>query len=393
MNDAQLKSEYTHEHVTMSGMLVGAVFFLVLSQALIIRMPEIVTQVFRPMIVFFLMLRMMQRGRISFPARRIALIAAAYCTFDVLLHAITGDELLSACAVVLYLMMFCAVVGTPWSRREIRFIVNACFWGAFICAVVIFISNDPTDLQVSADGTMEMLGVSINRNKNAYAFAIGTIIGVLRLLYGGKKHRLAVLAMTAIIAYALMYSQCRGAFICAVAGIVIIILGSLFKIRNYNQGKFLFYLIMAVILFAGVYYALKNSDFSRLVDGESTSGRDEGIKHAWELFLDSNVFGKIFGNGYGYESAHTVGVGAHLVYATYLLATGVIGSALIALIFITSGFRIKGAVSYALFMCAFLRTFFEGLDYYIYIPLILAIIIYNYSAIYGRDSIEVFKTK
>lgn len=83
----------------------------------------------------------------------------------------------------------------------------------------------------------------------------------------------------------------------------------------------------------------------------------------------------------------------HVVYMTYLLSTGIIGCSLVVLMFVLVGLRVKGSIPYAFFFCAFLRTFFEGLDYYIYIPLILSAIIYNYSINAGREAYELFTEK
>lgn len=391
MSDVRLTSEHGKDRLSFSCVLVASVFFLVLSQALILKVPEIITQVFRPLIAFFLVIKMMQRGQINFGARRVALVAAIYCSFVLLLVNVNGDELIRASAVSLYLLMFWVTCGMPWNKKEVRFIVKACFLGTFACAIAIFLSNNPTDLHVGTSGNMKMFGVYVNRNKNAYAFAIGTIIGVIYLLYGKNTKKFWIAIITAIVAYALLYSQCRGAFFCAVAGIAVAVGGKLLEIRKHDRGKFVVRSLMFVLFCVLSYYLLKNSQLSRLIDGDSTSGRDVGIRHAFDLFLSSGTFGKIFGNGYGYEGAHTEGAGAHLVYATYLLATGIVGCTLITLVLICSICRTKGTIPFALLICAFLRTFFEGLDYYIYIPLILSTIIYNYSLMYRRDCVELFR--
>ena len=392
MSNVRMTSEYRNSSLSFSCLLVGSVFFLILSQALIIKVPDIVTQVFRPLIVFFLLIVMLQRGQIAFPARKVALIAAIYCAFDLLLTHINADEIMRASAVSLYLLMFWVVTGTPWTKREVQFIIKACFLATFVCAIAIFISNDPTDLHVGSSGDMRMLGTYVNRNKNAYAFTIGTVLGVIYLIYGKNIKKFWILIITAVVAYALLYSQCRGAFFCAVAGVAIVVCGKLLEVKKKDHGKFLLYSILFILICIASYYLLKNSELSRLIDGDK-SGRDDGIKHAWQLFLSSDLFGKIFGNGYAYEGLHTEGVGAHLVYTSYLLSTGMVGCLLIVWMFIGSGLRIKGTIPLALFICAFMRTFFEGLDYYIYIPLILSMIIYNYSVIYGRKEDELFESR
>lgn len=391
MDNARLKSEYEHDRLYFSCIIVAAVFFVVLFHAPVMRVPDIVTQIFRPLIVFFLIITMTQRGKIDFSARALALLAALYCLLVLLLNTISVDEITATISATLYLLMFYAVVGTPWTKREVRFIVMACFAGALACAVVLFLSNDPTDLSVGTSGKMQMLGMHVNRNLNAYAFATGTIIGVAYLLYGKNKLRMALL--TAVIAYGLLYSQCRGAFFCTVLGVVILVFGRLHKIKKRSDAKFLAYSFLFVLFCIAAYYALKNSELSRLIDAESTSGRNEGIKYAWQLFQNGDLFSKIFGHGFLYEKNNTVGAISHLVYTQYLLSAGIVGTLLIILMLLLTGLRIKGSIPYALFASAVLRTCFESLDYYVFIPLILAVIIYNRSSEFGATAEEIFCNK
>ena len=187
-------------------------------------------------------------------------------------------------------------------------------------------------------------------------------------------------------AYALLYSQCRGAFFCAVAGIVVLVFGLLLRIRRKNPDGFIVYSILFIISCVILYYLIKNSELSRLVDGDSTSGRDEGIKHAWELFLQSDLLGKVFGHGYGFEAENSDEIGAHLVYVSYLLSVGIIGTLLITLMFVQAFRNIRSPIPLALWSAAFLRTFFEGLDYYIYIPLLLSVIEQKYIKTAGKPS-------
>lgn len=370
--------------------LVAAVFFIIYSQFVVFIVSETVTMFFRPVLIAVLLVQMVKRGVVHSGTRAFALTAAVYCALVVLLNDINSKELLNGGAVVLYLLMFATVIGTPWNRREISFIIFACFIGAFVCAVVLFTYNPITDFHAALNGDLTFMGGTVNRNRNTYAFSVGTIIGTLYLMYGKRKPKLLVLLMTAFLAYGVAYSQCRGSFYCLVAAELVIIGGRILSIGKKNAGKALLYTLAVIALCIIGYILLKNSELSRLVDGESTSGREVGIKNAWEMFATSDLFGKIFGNGYLYEAAHSDTIGAHMVFAAYLVSTGIIGCGLIIMIFISSMLRIRSNAAWAFLVFAFIRCFFEGLDYYIYIPLILAHIINNYSLIYGRKENELF---
>ena len=66
---------------------------------------------------------------------------------------------------------------------------------------------------------------------------------------------------------------------------------------------------------------------------------------------------------------------------------------LVVLIFASTFRRVRGDIPLALCSFAFVRTFFEGMDYYIYIPLILGTIIFNCFELNGRSCNELFAVK
>lgn len=214
---------------------------------------------------------------------------------------------------------------------------------------------------------------------NAYACAIGFAIGLMYLIKGRNIPRFLFFLCTAILGYGLLYSQCRGAFFSAVAACAVLAVDWLVHIkRTRGDAAFLLWLIFLIAFVIISYFSIKNSELRRLIDGENTSGRDVAIKAAWQLFLDSDLFGKIFGNGYMYETRTTQSIISHLVYTVYLVATGIIGVSLITAMFFSSAARLRGFIPFAFFVIAFARTFFEPLDYYSYIPLIISSVSNHY---------------
>ena len=374
-------------------MAVCIVLFLVLSQVLILKLPESITALFRPALVAVLLIEMMHRGAIISSTRIITFIAAIWMGLVVLLNEIDIKALQYAAGVIFYMLMFWAVTGIAWNKRELRCIISTCFVACAVCAAALLYSNPITDFSAATSGHLNLLGASVNRNKNAYVFAVGTVLGIVYLFKGKNIPKLLVVALTAIIGYALLYSQCRGAFFCTVAAVTVFVAEDLLKLRRINPGRAFFLAIAFVAFCVLAYFLLKNSQLSRLVDGDSKSGRDEGIKYAWNLYLGTDWFGKIFGSGFMYESQNTEGVGAHLVYVGFILSSGVIGVTLIALMFITTFKNIKGSIPYAFFTIAFLKTFFEGMEYNLYSALIIATITYNYTRTYGGNINELFSRR
>ena len=371
--------------LSLGCVVASLTFFLVLSQFLILRVPSIITNIFRPVIIVVLFIEMHRRGEIRGRTRSVALLTALYLSFLLLfLGYFNSDEIKDGVGRILYLLMFFFIVGTPWTKKEIRIIITSVFLGCFACALVFMLSNNMTDYSQSEG--IELLGITVNRNKNAYAFAIGSALGLVFFLRNRGVVRVIVMIMTAMIGYCLLYSQCRGAFFCAVMAMAWFVLGELRDLKRRGSNHYLLFLILFILFCVVSYYLIKNSELSRLVDTDSTSGRDEGIEHALELFRASDMFSKVFGHGYLYETENTVGAISHSVFTNYLLATGIIGTGLIVLIFIMSFLEIHGSIASSLLAMGTLRLFFELLDYYIYVPLILAFIISRYS--HGERSRE-----
>ena len=377
------------EELSVESIFVAFVFFIVLSQFLLTGRLEFISQPFRPLIVIILAVQVVRRGRLKLTVCNIALIMAIYqiTVWFFLSPYPDGGMLRSYLILVFYFLMLFSVSGFPWNRRELQLIIYAAFLATFVCAVVFFLSNNMLDF---SNHTFRFLGVKVNRNKNAYAFAIGLVLGRTYLAFGKGKNRIIIGLMMFFEGYCLIYSQCRGAFLGVFFTVCIAALFRIIKMWRRGNPYLIFYVIFLIIAFAAGYFLIKNSMVSRLVDNKNMSGRDEGIQHALDLFRQAPLLGKIFGNGIMYESNHTVGIGVHFVYLTYLLESGIVGTTLIILIFVTAVKNIRGEIQWTLFALALSRTFFEGMDYYIFIPLILSICISNYERLYGRPSQELF---
>ena len=379
-------------NLSFSSIAIILIFFLVTSQIFILPLPSIVTQMFRPLLIVMMLIHMQHSGSGQLPARAFAFFVGVHALVVLLFYRELWNEenISNGIAVALFFMMFSFAIGVNWSKKELRWILFACFLGCFVCAVALLASNDPTDFDAATAGHLDLVGYSVNRNKNAYQYSFGAVLGMIYILKGRNIPKSLVLLMTAVIGYALLYSQCRGAFFSFVGGATVLQLGLLLEVKKKNAGKAFAYVVLLVLAYIAVYYLLKNSDLSRLVDGESKSGRDEGIKDAWNIFLRSGMFEKVFGSGFGYEATQIEGIGAHFVYVSYLVSMGIIGSGLTAITFLSSARRSFGAGAFALIITAVLKTFFEGADYNVFIPLILGVVICNYTRVTGRKYYELF---
>jgi len=375
------------EPLSAEGLFVAFVFFVVLSQFLLYVGPDYISQPLRPLIVVILTVQVVRRGRLSLPVCNLALAMSIYQLLIWFFLYPNGGPFSEYMILVFYYMMLFSVAGFPWNRRELRLIIFAIFIATFICAVVFCLSNNMRDY---SDHAIMFVGEKVNRNKNAYTFAFGIVLGRCYLSYGKGRNKLLVLLIILVEGYCLLYSKSRGAFFGVVISMLIAALTKAIRMKRNNNPYLFLYLLSLLAVFTIGFFMIKNSAWSRLVDSEDLSGRDDGIEHAVDLFLEAPLLGKIFGNGMLYEVNNTAGVGVHFVYLTYLLEAGIIGMMLVILLFVLSMKSMYGELQWSIFIIAFSRTFFEGMDYYIFIPLILALCLSNYERLYGRQCKELF---
>lgn len=380
-------TENRGDRLSPESVFVSFVFFVVLSQFLIYGRSEVLTQPLRPLIILILTLQVIRRGRLRLRVCRAALVMSVY---QILLWFVLypgGGPLREYLTLFFYFMMLFSVASFPWNQRELRLILLATFAATFFCALAFFFSNNMLDF---SDHQMYFLGVEVNRNKNAYAFAFGVLLGRTYLAYGRGRSRLLIGAVMAFEGYCLLYSRCRGAFLGLILALLSVALGRVVRMHREGNPFTGFYILFHALALTAGYFLIKNSVLSRLVDSDNLSGRDDGIEHALELFRRAPLAGKIFGNGILYERLNTEGVGVHFVYLTYLLEAGILGMTLVILIFLFSIVSTRGEIAWSLLLLALSRTFFEGMDYYIFIPLILSICLSNYEHMTGRSCRELF---
>lgn len=379
-----------NDSLSPESLFVTFVFFIVLSQFILYGRFESISQPLRPLIVLILAVQVVRRGRINISVCNVALAMSIYQFLIWFFFYPSGGSLPQYLVLIFYFMMLFSVAGFPWNRRELQFILYATFLATFVCAAVFFFSNNMTDF---TEHQMYFMGTAVNRNKNAYCFAFGFVLGRLFFKYGDKKSKPLILLIMLFEGYCLLYSQCRGAFIGLTLSLFIGFISRLIYMKRMDNPFLLFYILLFIIVCLVGYSLIVNSAVHRLVDSEHLSGRDAGMEHALLLFRQAPLLRKIFGNGLLFEGANTEGIGVHNVYLTYLLEAGIIGTTFVILIFLQAARIIHGEIQWSIFILALSRTFFEGMDYYIFIPLIFSICLSNYEWLFGRSCSELFKSR
>ena len=248
------------EMLSVESVFVAFVFFVVLSQFLVMGKLEGLSQPFRPLIIIILAVQVVRRGSIHLSVRNVAFAMSAYQLILWFFLYPNGGSIRLYLVVILYFMMLFSVSGFPWNRRELQLIIYACFIATFICALIFFFSNDMLNF---SEHELKFMGVVANRNKNAYAFAIGIVLGSLYMKYGKNHNRFLILFMTIFEGYCLIYSQCRGAFfgVCISVGVGIIY--KVFRMRKSGDPYLIFYILTVIVICCVGYILIKSSSVSR----------------------------------------------------------------------------------------------------------------------------------
>ena len=239
MDNSKIRIGDNRKTLSFSSIAIVSIFFLVTSQVFILPLPSIVTQLFRPLLVVMIIINMQRNGRIGSVTQVLALLVAIHAALTLLMHLDLWDKdnILNGAAVSLFFLMLSFAIEANWSKRELKLLLAASFLGCFICALMLLVSNNPVDFHAATAGHLSLAGFSVNRNKNAYQYSFGTVLGVIYLLKGRNNPKLIIFLMTAVQLYALLYSQCRGAFISAVAAVTVLFLGLLLEVRKKNGNQ------------------------------------------------------------------------------------------------------------------------------------------------------------
>ena len=240
--------------LSFSSIVIILIFFLVTSQIFILPLPPIATQIFRPLLIAMCIIHMQKCGSIQLPMRALAFLVGVHAIAVFLLNSGLWNEenISNGVAVALYFLMLSFAIGVNWTKRELRWILFACFFGSFVCAAALLASNDPTNFNAASEGHLNLVGFSVNRNKNAYQYAFGCIIGLIYLLKGKKNRKLLIVMIEAVTGYALLYSQCRGAFFSFVFGATVLFIGLLFEVGKKNSGKAFTYAVLMIVSYVAI---------------------------------------------------------------------------------------------------------------------------------------------
>lgn len=390
MRQSRLTNEYRRDSLSVQCWVLCGIILLILG--LLPAIPGTVTQVFRPLFILACILIPAKYYRLHSEKWQVALLA--YWFLTLVLNPITANAFRSYVSLVLFGLFFVFTASRVWTRKEIKVIFNTVIVATFILSSVLIISNN--GIVSRQDGMhISFLSFVFNRNTAAFGCVPGVLCAVIGFFYGKKNkvYKLLCLVTIGLGSFSVFALACRSAFVSLVLGIVLIVWQTTREIDNYRKRfavRFAFLLI--VLLTTVVAYSIAQGTSSeRLFDLKDDSGRGDLWDRAWELIDEK----PILGGGFDYWGASSgEELGTHNTFLTVMVMSGYTGGALFV-IFLISTFldllKARNLIPIAFLAELAMHSYTEsGMDYYAYIPLILAFILARYITHQSRDLKTVF---
>lgn len=358
----------------------------------LVKLPSFLIQLLRPSFIFFGFFAI-KKGFYSLGAVKWQIISIVYYTFILLFNPITSSVLTTYFSIVIFGIFFVCAVSITWNKGEIVLLLVSVVFACDIQSTGVLFSN-PHLLTAGGNQHIDFLGSVLNRNPVAFAITPGVLSSLLILLNSkkGKLMRLFSMASFLLCSFLVFALGCRSAFLSAAGGSLLIMWQ---KTKEGNSAqeranrKVLLVILVLIVFFAAMNLASGNYS-ERLFDLNSDSGRQAIWDEAWAL-IDTKP---IFGGGFDYWAATGHEMGTHNTFLTFMVSTGWVGGVLLGMLFIAVGVEIlksKNLIPMAFFVETLAHSWSEpGLDYYAYIPLIIALIITRYIQHQRKDICGLF---
>lgn len=383
---------YTQQRISFVCVVLCAILFAVLG--VLPKIPASITQVFRPIFIFFSFF-VIRRGFYPLGAAKWQIVNLVYYTIILISNPITSTAITIYISIVLFGFFFICAVSIPWNKREIALLFFVVVLACDIQVLGILYSN-PHLLTSGGNQHIYFLGVQLNRNPVAFAITPGVLSSLFILLYGkgkGLSLRTVFSAVSFLLCSYLVFALgCRSAFLSAVVGALLIMWQKTKDGRN-SQDRFSrrVFLLIFVLLVLFLALNLASGNYSeRLFDLKNDSGRDEIWEYAWTL-IDAKP---VFGGGFDYWAEGGLDMGTHNSVITIILYSGYVGGALLIIFLIAllaECLKVRNLVPLAYLAEMLYHTYSESsMDYYAYIPMILAFVLLRYMKYRNKDLYTLF---
>ena len=187
---------------------------------------------------------------------------------------------------------------------------------------------------------------------------------------------------------------CRSAFVSLALGIVLIVWQATNDIKGQQKRLFvkISIVLVALLVVQAAYVLAQGTNSERLFNLNDDSGRGRLWDKAWDM-IDENP---VFGGGFDYWGDNSgESFGTHNTFLTIMVMSGYVGVILFALFLIAVFLDLLGVrnlIPLAFLMELLMHSYTEsGMDYYAYIPLILALVLARYISYQSDDITSLFR--
>ena len=368
------------DRITVPCLLLCIIIFLIFGVLPLV--PSSVTKILRPtfaVVSLFTLHRYYPWGNLKW---QFALMAGYFFIF--IINPVNRENVNSFIAYEMFSLFFLLGANTIWRKSEILLIFKTMVFSCTINAVITLISNS-FFTQGSNNQHVNFLRMVMNRNSLAFGIAPGVICGLFLYIYSphsGKYRFQRMMHLVSILtcSIALLMLACRSAFYSALIGAGCLIWG---KVRQSHipAERIIKRLILIMITVGGLSVVIRmtsSSGSARLfvVSGDNF---DTGRNDLWEQARLLIRKKPIFGGGYDYWSSAGHQIGTHNTVLTLMLAGGVfLGSLFILMMvpIIMECAKTDLFLLMAFLIQSILHSLTEsGMDYFAYVPLMLAVIL------------------
>lgn len=383
--------------VSFVCIVLSAILMLVLG--VLPKIPSGITKLLRPAFIALCLITVQNSRYYKLGATKYHIVNLAYYTIIFLSFPINSETMESYISIMLFIFFFIFAANRQWTKRELFIILTVVIVACDIQSIIL-LTNNPGMLKNSSSQHLDFLGAVVNRNSPAYAITAGAFCGMFLLLYDRYKKSLIkdmfYLVSCLLCSFTIFAIGCRGAFVGAAVGLFCIMWQKTRDAGDYRE-RFWERVFAMVLVLVVLFTAMNISEgtySSRLFDfGEeaSDSGRDELWDAAWVLINEKPVFG----GGFDYWTSTGHVMGTHNTFLTFMVSTGWVGGILLGfflLMALLEMFKTRNLIPLAFMATFFMHSWAEpGMDYYAYVPLILAFVITRYLQYKNKDLQTLFE--
>lgn len=280
-------------------------------------------------------------------------------------------------SMLLFAVFFVVAAMRRWNPREIQWIITVVAFSCTVYAVVINYGNSGL-LHNDGNQHISFLSESLNRNAAAFSVVPGALCAAILYFYSNHRTiaRLSYAVAFMICFYTVIALSCRSAFLSVSTGTFLVIWQAAGKTKNKQFNRIALVLFSVILLFL-LMRLLSGTNSSRLFDFSET-GRDSQWETAERLIRAKPVFG----GGFSYWVSSGQAMSTHNTFLTVMVTSGFVGGAILFIMMasmIIECLRAGAILSLAFAMEMIFHSISEsGLDYYAYIPMLLATILLRY---------------